>query len=70
MYMTVFAYSCVVSNELRNKLNQLYISRLLQKMNIEFDIVENGLLAVELAAANEYTAILIVLVHGIMTKIM
>jgi len=41
-----------------NKLNQLYISRLLQKMDIKFDLVENGLEAVNLALENEYTAIL------------
>ena len=41
-----------------NKLNQLYISRLLEKMNIEFDIVENGLLAFEYATKHEYSVIL------------
>ena len=41
-----------------NKLNQLYISRLLEKMNIDFDMVENGLLAFEHASQNEYTVIL------------
>ncbi len=41
-----------------NKMNQLYVSKLLQKYGLEFDMVENGLLAVEHAEANVYSVIL------------
>ncbi len=41
-----------------NVMNQKYISRLMEKMEIDFDLVDNGKQAVEFAFKNEYSDIL------------